>query len=98
MAKATSKHSKQKGLRVPRRALANLVNEEPTMRVNHCRNSACGNYGAAPRTMPGITESGADRDPIYKLHSTCGDLSPALLCKSCGESPPIKSNAGIIPH
>ena len=80
---------------MPRHAVANLVNQESTIQVNHCRNPACGNYGAAPRTMPGKTGPGAGRDPNYKLHSTSGGLSPALLCKSCGESPPIKSNAGI---
>ena len=95
MAKATSKNSKRKDPRVPRHAVANLVNRESTIQVNHCRNPGCENYGAAPRTMPGKTGPSAGRDPNYKLHSTSGGLAPALMCKSCGESPPIKSNAGI---
>ena len=45
--------------------------------------------------MPGRTGPTAERDPHYRLHSTNPGLVPALLCKACGESPPIKSNSGI---
>lgn len=45
--------------------------------------------------MPGKTGPSAERDPNYKLHSTNQGLVPALLCKACDESPPIKSNSCI---
>ena len=83
------------GPRVPRHSVANLVNREITIQVNHCRNPICENYGASPRTMPGKTGPSAGRDPHYRLHSTNSGLVPALLCKSCNEHPPVKSNSGI---
>ena len=96
MGKSVSKKSKREGPRVPRHAVANLANRETTIQVNHCRNPACENYGAAPKTMPGKPGPSEGRDPNYKLHSTSGGLAPALRCKVCKEQPPIKSNAGIV--
>ena len=90
-----AKLSNPEGPRVPRHAVADIVNQEKTIQVNHCRNPACESYGAAPRTMPGRTGPSAERDPNYRLHSTNRGLVPALLCKSCGEIPPVKSNDGI---
>ena len=90
-----SKLSNPDGPRVPLHAVADIVNQQKTIQVNHCRNPACSNYGARSRTMPGRTGPSAERDPSYRLHSTNRGLVPALLCKSCGESPPVKSNAGI---
>ena len=90
-----AKLSNPEGPRVPRHAVADLVNQEKTIQVNHCRNPACTNYGVRPRTMPGRTGPSAERDPHYRLHSTNRGLVPALLCKSCGEIPPVKSNDGI---
>ena len=45
--------------------------------------------------MPGKPGPGAERDPHYKLHSASWGVAPSLLCKSCKENPPIKSNVGI---
>ena len=90
-----AKLSNPEGPRVPRHAVADIVNQEKTIQVNHCRNPACTSYGVPPRTMPGRTGPSAERDPHYRLHSTNRGLVPALLCKSCGEIPPVKSNDGI---
>ena len=90
-----AKLSNPDGPRVPLHAVADLVNQQKTIQVNHCRNPACGNYGTRPRTIPGRTGPSAERDPHYRLHSTHRGRVPALLCKSCGEIPPIKSNAGV---
>ena len=90
-----AKLSNPDGPRVPLHAVADIVNRQKTIQVNHCRNPACTNYGTRPRTMPGRTGPSAERDPHYRLHSTHRGRVPALLCKSCGEIPPIKSNAGI---
>ena len=46
--------------------------------------------------MHGSTCPTAEHDPHYRLHSTNRGLVPALLCKACGESPPIKPNAGVV--
>ena len=83
------------GPRVPRHGIADLINRETTIQGNHCRKPSCENYGAPPRTMPGKTGPNPNRDPNYKLHSTNQGLVPALLCKACGENPPIKSNRCI---
>ena len=79
----------------PLHAVADIVNQQKTIQVNHCRNPACTNYGLRPRTMPGRTGPSAERDPNYRPHSTNRGRVPALLCKSCGEIPPVKSNSGI---
>ena len=89
------KLSNPDGPRIPRHGIADLVNQAKTVQVNHCRKPGCANYGAPPRTMPGRTGPTAERDPHYRLHSTNQGLVPALLCKACGESPPVKSNAAI---
>ena len=90
------KLSNPDGPRVPRHGIADLVNQTKAIQVNHCRNPGCENYGALPRTMPGKTGPSQGRDPHYRLHSTNRGLVPALLCKSCNEHPPIKSNEGIV--
>ena len=81
--------------RVPRHAVVDLLNQDKTIQVNHCRNPACGNYGARPRTMPGKRGPSRERDPAYKIHSTKKGQVPSLRCVECKENPPIKSNASI---
>ena len=84
------------GPRVPRHGIADLVNRETAIQVNHCRNAIPARTTAPPpRTMPGKTGPNPNRDPSYKLHSTNQGLVPGLLCKACGENPPIKSNRCI---
>ena len=89
------KLSNPEGPRVPRHAAADLIGEQRTIQVNHCRNPECDNYGVAPRTMPGKTGPGAGRDPHYRLHSTNRGQVPALLCKACNQKPPVKSNNAV---
>ncbi len=36
--------------RVPRHAVADLLNQEKTIQVNHCRNPACDNYQGVLKT------------------------------------------------
>lgn len=56
------------------------------LQINFCKNPACANFGVAAQ------EAGADG---YLLVSA-GQSLPALKCKLCGESPPIKSNLAIV--
>ena len=81
--------------RVPRHAVADLLSQQKTIQINHCRNPACTNYGAAPRTVPGKRGPSRERDPAYKLHSTKKGQVPSLRCNECKQNPPIKSNAAI---
>lgn len=69
-----------------------------TIQVNFCKNPTCANFGVpaslrkyahrpkTPTLLPG-TE--------YTIHGH-GKDSPALLCRLCGEYPPLKSNLGIL--
>ena len=89
------KLSNPEGPRIPRHAAADLVGQQRTVQVNHCRSPSCENYGVAPRTMPGKTGPGGGRDPHYRLHSTNSGQVPALLCKACNQKPPVKANNAI---
>ena len=55
----------------------------------------CDNYGVAARTTPVKPGPSTDNDPHYKVASTNKGRVSALVCKCCGEKPPIKSNQGI---
>ena len=65
------------------------------IQVNHCRMPDCDNYGVAARTIPVKPGPSTDNDPHYKVASTNKGRVSALVCKCCGEKPPIKSNQGI---
>ena len=74
----------------------NPISESGTViQVNHCRMPDCDNYGVPVRTTPVKTGPSDDRDPHYKVASTNKGRVSALVCKSCNEKPPIKSNQGI---
>ena len=81
--------------RVPLHANADLLGNEFTIQVNHCRMPDCVNYGVRPRTLPGKRGPARERDPAYKLHSTKKGTVPSLRCNECKQNPPIKSNAAI---
>ena len=91
-AHAMPKPSNPKGPRVPRHAIADIVNQEKTILANHCRNPACPNYGTRPRAMPGRTGPSAGRDPNHRLHSTNRGLVPALLF-GLGRPPPASNRS-----
>ncbi|MDE0372436.1 MAG: hypothetical protein OXI73_07830 [Rhodospirillales bacterium] len=81
--------------RVPPGAPADLLRTATTIQVNHCRNPNCANYGVPARTAQQKPGPSPDRDPNYKVQSTNKGLVPAIRCKSCGESPPLRSNHAI---
>jgi transposase-like protein len=59
------------------------------IQVNFCKNPTCPNFGVPPH------ESGSAAAPdSYRLVSM-GQSLPALRCKHCGETPPIKSNRAV---
>lgn len=60
------------------------------IQYNFCKNPACVNYGVEPK----IKAKKTDHD-FYTLFGG-GKHFPLLKCKSCGEVPPLKSNAGIV--
>ena len=55
----------------------------------------CDNYGIPARTTPGKPGPSPDRDLHYMIASTNKGRVAALVCKCCGEKPPIKSNQRI---
>ena len=55
----------------------------------------CRNYGVPARTQRQKPGPNPQRDPNYKLKSTNKGLVPGIGCHACGESPPLRSNAGI---
>lgn len=57
--------------------------------MNFCKNPTCANFG---RPAHEVTTSRSQDD--YRLVSM-GEAQPALRCKLCGETPPIKSNRAI---
>ena len=59
------------------------------IQYNFCKNPACVNYGIEPTLKTKMS----DHD-FYTL-SGDGKGFPLLKCKSCGEMPPLKSNAGL---
>lgn len=83
--------------RAPLSAEIDLFGESEAIQVNHCRMPGCGNFGVPARTEHGKTGPSADRDPTYVVTGTNKGRIPALRCKSCGEKPAMKSNAGVQP-
>ena len=82
--------------RVPLPATIDLIGQQTTLQVNHCRNPHCENFGVPARTERGKPGPSPDRDMAYKVHSTSKGTTPSIRCKSCGGNPPpLKSNAGI---
>lgn len=82
--------------RVPVSVVNPLSRSGDAVQVNFCRMPACDNYGIHARTTPVKTGPSADRDMHYKVASTNKGRVSALVCKCCGEKPPIKSNQGIV--
>jgi len=76
-------------------ATIDLIGEQRTLQVNHCRNPHCENFGVPARAKHGKPGPSPDRDMAYKVHSTSKGTTPSIRCKSCGGNPPLKSNAGI---
>ena len=81
--------------RVPESVDLALLGFRQTVQVNHCRQPSCANFGVPARTEPGKTGPSPDRDMNYKVHSTHKGQVPSIKCKSCGENPPMKSNAAV---
>ncbi len=81
--------------RVPVDVSNPLTDTAGRIQVNHCRMPDCDNYGVAARTTPVKPGPSTDNDPHYKVASTNKGRVSALVCKCCGEKPPIKSNQGI---
>ena len=73
----------------------NPLNPAAAIQINHCRMPDCDNYGVPARTTPVKTGPSPDRDMHYKIASTNKGRVSSLVCKCCGEKPPIKSNHGI---
>lgn len=67
--------------------------EHGGIQVNFCKNPRCSNYGVPPRPLVGRWQGTPD---TYHLSGTGRfPAAPVLACKSCGEFPPLKSNAAI---
>ena len=81
--------------RVPVDVSNPLTDTAGIIQVNHCRMPDCDNYGVEARTTPVKPGPSRDNDPHYKVASTNKGRVSALVCKCCGEKPPIKSNQGI---
>lgn len=67
------------------------------IQVNFCKNPLCSNYGipaSNERQARGRNQSNTDSYTLSGGHSGHRHRS-FLLCKKCGEYPPIKSNLGI---
>lgn len=71
------------------------ANPAVSLQINFCKNPQCENFGIPAREEPGKPGPSPDRDLHYKVTNTAKGRTPALLCKSCKEKIPIKSNAGI---
>lgn len=81
--------------RAPLAAEIDLFGESEAVQVNHCRMPGCSNFGVPALTEHGKTGPSADRDPNYVVTGTNKGIIPAPRCKSCGEKPAMKSNAGV---
>lgn len=81
--------------RVPLPATVDLIGEDRTIQVNHCRVPSCENFGVPARHETQKPGPSPDRDPAYKLHSTNKGQIPSLRCKACQDNPPVKSNASV---
>ena len=82
--------------RVPLPATGDLIGEDRTIQVNHCRVPSCENFGVPARHEQQKPGPSPDRDPAYKLHSTSKGQIPSLRCKACLDNPPVKSNASVV--
>lgn len=65
------------------------------LQVNFCKNPQCDNFGIPAKEESIKPGPNPDRDFHYKVTNTAKGRVPAILCKSCKEKIPIKSNAGI---
>ena len=81
--------------RVPIPETIDLIGEQRTIQVNHCRMPDCKNFGIPARHQHGKRGPSDDRDMHYKVHSTSKGTVPSVRCKSCHDNPPMKSNASI---
>ena len=81
--------------RVPPPEPLELLGEQRTIQVNHCKVPTCKNFGVPARHEPQKPGPSKDRDPAYKVHTTSAGQVQSLRCKSCGDNPPMKSNAAI---
>ena len=81
--------------RVPVSVTNPLTGSGNEIQVNFCRMPNCDNYGTPARTNPVKPGPSPGRDMHYKVASTNKGRVSALVCKCCGEKPPIKSNQGI---
>lgn len=82
--------------RIPPTSLLKLgANQAQPIQVNFCKNPQCENFGIAAKEEPIKPGPNPDRDSHYKVTSTAKGRIPAILCKSCKERIPIKSNTGI---
>lgn len=70
--------------------------DKESVQVNHCRMPDCDNYGIAAKVETIKPGPNKDGDKHYKITSTNKGVVPAVVCKSCGEKSPIKSNQGIV--
>ena len=84
-----------KATRLPPPADLDLIGERRTIQVNHCRRPDCDNFAVPARHEKQQTGPSRDRDPAYKVDRAGRGQLPSLRCKSCGEKPPLKSNASI---
>jgi len=66
-----------------------------TLQINFCKNPQCVNFGITAKEEPVKPGPSPHRDLHYKVTNTAKGRIPALLCKSCNEKIPIKSNTGI---
>ena len=82
--------------RVPLPTAVDLIGEERTVQVNHCRQPTCQNFGVPARHQIQKPGPSPGRDPAYKIHSTAKGQIPSLRCKSCLDNPPVKSNASVV--
>ena len=84
-------------------AAARLPSSAGALQVNRCKNPACVRFGALP--VPSADASpparhgigpGAYYDGRYAIGAAGRTQTPPVLeCLSCGEAPPLKSNAAI---
>ena len=82
--------------RVPEPATADFFGEAQAMQVNHCRMPACENFGLPAKHEPQKPGRRRTRGHAVQVHSTNKGQSASIKCKSCGENPPLKSNAAIV--
>ena len=81
--------------RVPVSVEIPIVGRKSEIQLNHCRMPDCDNYGIPAITTQIKPGPSPGRDIHYKVATTNKGRVSALVCKCCGEKPPIKSNLGI---